>query len=150
MEGLGNCLVNFLRKLKSTNALILTLKLLHPFQQLNQKYHRSYRNEWCCCRGSQSIRREARYSNRWWWGYRKTTAAETLTLYDGASYHIETSPSICFENQWAGFFMIEISVMKELKKLDKVKNSIEINGSDHLHVIFNELIENVEQMKLKN
>ena len=46
--------------------------------------------------------------------------------------------------------MIEISVMKELKKLDKVKNSIEINGSDHLHVIFNELIENVEQMKLKN
>ena len=37
-----------------------------------------------------------------------------------------------------------------LKKLDEVKNFIEVNGSDHLNMIFNELIENVEQMKLKN
>ena len=37
-----------------------------------------------------------------------------------------------------------------LKKLDEVKNFIEFNGSDHLNMIFNELIENVEQMKLKN
>ena len=37
-----------------------------------------------------------------------------------------------------------------LKKLNKVKNFIEVNESDRLNVIFNELIENVEQMKLKN
>ena len=37
-----------------------------------------------------------------------------------------------------------------LKKLNKVKNFIEVNESDHLNVIFNESIENVEQMKLKN
>ena len=37
-----------------------------------------------------------------------------------------------------------------LKKLDEVKNFIEVNGSDHLNTIFNELIENVKQMKLKN
>ena len=37
-----------------------------------------------------------------------------------------------------------------LKKLDEVNNFIEVNGTDHLNMIFNELIENVEQMKLKN
>ena len=37
-----------------------------------------------------------------------------------------------------------------LKKLNEVKNFIEVNGSDHLNMIFHELIENVEQMKLKN
>ena len=37
-----------------------------------------------------------------------------------------------------------------LKKLDGVKNIIKVNGSDHLNMIFNELIENVEQMRLKN
>ena len=37
-----------------------------------------------------------------------------------------------------------------LKKLDKVKNFIELNERDLLNMIFNEAIENVEQMKLKN
>ena len=37
-----------------------------------------------------------------------------------------------------------------MKKLDQVKNSIEIKGSDHLNMIFNESIKNVEQIKLKN
>ena len=37
-----------------------------------------------------------------------------------------------------------------LKKLDEVKNFIEFTESDHLNMIFNELIENVEQMKFKN
>ena len=37
-----------------------------------------------------------------------------------------------------------------LKKFDKVKNFIEVSGSDHLNRIFNELIEKVEQMKVKN
>ena len=36
-----------------------------------------------------------------------------------------------------------------LKKIDEVKNFIEVNGSDHLSMIFNESIKNVEQMKLK-
>ena len=31
-----------------------------------------------------------------------------------------------------------------------MKNFVEVNGSDHLNIIFNELIENFEQMKLKN
>ena len=37
-----------------------------------------------------------------------------------------------------------------LKKLDKVKNFIKVNGSEHFNTIFNELIENVEQMTHKN
>ena len=37
-----------------------------------------------------------------------------------------------------------------LKKLDEVENVIKANWSDHLNMIFNESIENVEQMKLKN
>ena len=41
-------------------------------------------------------------------------------------------------------------VAEALKKLDEVKSFIEVNGSDHLNMIFNELIENVEQMKLKD
>ena len=31
-----------------------------------------------------------------------------------------------------------------------MKNFLEVNGSDHLNMIFNESIKNVEQMKLKN
>ena len=44
----------------------------------------------------------------------------------------------------------KITAAKALKNLDEVKNFIEVNGSDHLNMIFNELNENVEQMKLKN
>ena len=35
-------------------------------------------------------------------------------FHDGGRYHIETSPLICSANQWAGFYMITTSVMKEL------------------------------------
>ena len=31
-----------------------------------------------------------------------------------------------------------------------MKNFIDVNGSDHLNIIFNESIENVERMNLKN
>ena len=31
-----------------------------------------------------------------------------------------------------------------------MKNFIEVNGSNHLNIIFNESIENVERMNLKN
>ena len=35
-------------------------------------------------------------------------------------------------------------------KLDEVKYSIKVNRNDNLNMIFNELVENVERMKLKN
>ena len=37
-----------------------------------------------------------------------------------------------------------------LKKLDEVKNFIKVNERDRLKMIFNELIKNVEQMRLEN
>ena len=42
-----------------------------------------------------------------------------LTL-NGDPYHIETSPLICSTNQWIGFYMIVISVMKELKMIPSI------------------------------
>ena len=44
----------------------------------------------------------------------------------------------------------KVTAAKTLKKLDEVKNFIKVNRSDHLNMILNELIEDVEQMKLKN
>ena len=44
----------------------------------------------------------------------------------------------------------KITAAEVLKKFDEEKNFIAVNGSDHLNMIFYELIENVEQMKLKN
>ena len=44
----------------------------------------------------------------------------------------------------------KITTAEALKKLDEVKKFIEVNGSGHLNMIFNESIEKVEQMKLKN
>ena len=43
----------------------------------------------------------------------------------------------------------KITAFEPLNKLDEVKNFIEVNGSNHLNMIFNESIENVEHMKLK-
>ena len=44
----------------------------------------------------------------------------------------------------------KITPAEALKKLDEVKNFIEINRSHHLNMIISESIENVEQMKPKN
>ena len=44
----------------------------------------------------------------------------------------------------------KITASEALKKLDEVQNFIKVNASDHLNMSFDELIENVEQMKLKN
>ena len=44
----------------------------------------------------------------------------------------------------------KITAAKALKNLDEVKNFIDVNGSDHLNMIFNELNEKVGQMNLKN
>ena len=38
-------------------------------------------------------------------------------FHDGGPYSIETSPLIYRANQWFGFYLIETSVMKELKEL---------------------------------
>ena len=40
----------------------------------------------------------------------------TSLFHDGCHYHIETSPLIWSANQWSGFFLIGISIMKELRK----------------------------------
>ena len=37
-------------------------------------------------------------------------------FYDRGSYHIESSPLICFANQWTGSYMVGTSVMKELNR----------------------------------
>ena len=43
-----------------------------------------------------------------------------------------------------------ITASEALKKFAEAKKCIEVNGSDYLNMIFNEVIENLEQMKLKN
>ena len=44
----------------------------------------------------------------------------------------------------------KITVAEAIKKLDEVKNFIEVNRSNRMNIIFNDSIELVEQMKLKN
>ena len=44
----------------------------------------------------------------------------------------------------------KITAAETLNNHDKVKNFLGVNGSDRLNMIFNALIENVEQIKLKN
>ena len=48
----------------------------------------------------------------------ETVLITPCLFHDGVRYHIETSPLICFANQWTGFYMITASVMKELKPFD--------------------------------
>ena len=43
----------------------------------------------------------------------------------------------------------KITATEAIEKLDEVKNLIEVKGSDHLNMIFKELIVNLEQMTLK-
>ena len=40
-------------------------------------------------------------------------------FHDGGRYHIETSPLICSANQWTSFYIITVSVMKELIGKDR-------------------------------
>ena len=45
----------------------------------------------------------------------KLHIAWTTTLFhDESPYHVETSPFICFANQWTGFYTTGTTVMKEL------------------------------------
>ena len=64
-----------------------------------------------------------------------------------------TFPTIFFETQSS--HIIASAFLKLLScsfrsQFDEAKNFIEANRNDHLNMIFNELIENVEQVKLKN
>ena len=45
-------------------------------------------------------------------------------FHDGGRYHIETSPLICSANQWTGFYMITVPVMKELNETEYKKVKI--------------------------
>ena len=62
------------------------------------------------------------------------------SFHDGGRYHIETSPMVCRENQWTGFYIITASVMKELnmhcqKKTNKQTSEMRpgLNISAALH-----------------
>ena len=44
----------------------------------------------------------------------------------------------------------KITEAEATKKLDEVKNFIEVNRSDHMNIIFNDSLEIAKQMKLKN
>ena len=46
-----------------------------------------------------------------------------LTLHDEGPYHIKTSPLICRANQWAGFYMVGASVMKNLNTLKNLNQA---------------------------
>ena len=45
----------------------------------------------------------------------KTLTISIKPFHDSGLYHIETSPLICWANQWTGFYLITASVMKGLK-----------------------------------
>ena len=46
-----------------------------------------------------------------------TNQRQVSIFYDGGPYHIETSPLICFADQWTGFYVKGTSNMKELSSL---------------------------------
>ena len=58
----------------------------------------------------------ARIPRRTDWYVTQTRKEYLITelFHGGALYHIENGPSICYANQWTGFYTIGTSVMKEL------------------------------------
>ena len=50
--------------------------------------------------------------------YLSNRALSDLTLSWRSLYHIETSPLICFGNQWTRYYMIEASIMKGLMGME--------------------------------
>ena len=54
--------------------------------------------------------------------YRYMKCEHCWLFHDGGRHHIETSPLICRANQWTGFNMITVSVMKELNKMALIKS----------------------------
>ena len=49
-----------------------------------------------------------------WQGFEQASVITLILFLNGGPYHIETSPLICWANQYTGFYMLEISVKKKL------------------------------------
>ena len=68
---------------------------------------------------------------------------------DGGRYHIETSPFICSVNQWTGFHMITVPVMKELGKFQFEHESSSLSKKILLRFpIKNKLFQNKAAMQV--
>ena len=72
--------------------------------------------------------------------------AEHVLLAAKAANQSEEEPEIVADEDESR----KITAAETLKKLNEVKNFMEVNGSDQLNMIFNESIGNVEQTKFKN
>ena len=89
------------------------------YQLDNSKVIRRKMNAWNSCKFS-----------------KKTTCEwhQLWLFHDGGCYHIETSPLICSANQWAGFYMITASIMKELSKFNVLSWSLSGSlGTSSIH-----------------
>ena len=65
--------------------------------------------------------------NLWTTTFTKFYAVHSQLFHNAVPYHIETSPLICYANQWSGFYMIGISVIKELKTFSRIlKTSVQL------------------------
>ena len=117
--------MSFLLKLPSTNTSILTLKLFTFLPAIDPLI----------------VERRQKSSNK-----NITNVIETSNTAAEEANQSEEEPEIVTDKDENR----KITAAEVLKKFDEGKNFIEVNGSDHLNMIFYELIENVEQMKLKN
>ena len=97
------------------------------------------------------------------YGYIKS---QSYTMIDSLSINLYINAIICKLKKFGSHFTpvqrrsqkivtgedgnSKITAAEALKKLDEVKKFIKVNKSNHLNIIFKELIEKVEQMKLKN
>ena len=78
--------------------------LLKSFETENTNF-----NPFCAnfLRLLKSFETEGSFSSKW-------VKYPFKTFHGGGPCHIETSPLICWANQWTGFYMVGITVMKEL------------------------------------
>ena len=82
----------------------------------------------------------------WWQETRNKSIAEVIETSNAAAEETndsEEEPEIVTDEDEHR----KITTSEVLKKLDEVKNVIEVNGSDHLNMIFNEVIENLEVLE---
>ena len=112
MESLRNCLINFLLKQTSTNTSTLTLKLLHALPAIDP------------------LMVDLGHETR------NKSIAEVIEKSDAAAEEANQSKGepeiVTNKDQYRN-----ITPAEALKKLDEVKSFIEVNGSDHLNMIFN-------------
>ena len=80
------------------------------------------------------------------WKALYSSLAEHVLLAAKSANQSEKEPEIVADEDKDG----KITEAEALKKFDEVKNFIEVKGTDHLNIIFDESIESAEQIKLKN